>query len=140
MYFRNRQNFYRTCYKICRLCYTGAIYNPESLMQTITPMKAWMAAATVEEQELLAERAGTSRQYLYHLSAGNRTAGPETGAAIEKETKAMAKVSGGRLPVVYRTDLVPSCRACEFAQKCLGERAVISEFPIVKEDQGELPV
>lgn len=43
----------------------------------------------------------------------------------------MARASKGRLPIVYRTDIVPACRACEFAQKCLGERAVVSEFPIV---------
>jgi hypothetical protein len=43
----------------------------------------------------------------------------------------MAKASKGRLPVIYRTDIVAACRACDFAQRCLGERAVVSEFPIV---------
>lgn len=109
-------------------------------METITPMKAWMAAATTDEQEVLAERIKSSRQYLYHLSSGNRTASAELGALIERETKAMSKTSNGRLPIVYRTDLVPACRACEFAKKCLGERATISEFPIVKEYQRELSV
>lgn len=94
-------------------------------------LKLWMRAATAEEQELLAERCNTSRQYLYQLSGGFRVSSAELGSAIERETRAMAKVSKGRLPVIYRTDLVPACRACEYAQKCLGPRAIASEFPIV---------
>lgn len=100
-------------------------------MKTITPMRSWMAAATTKEQQELAERCGTSRQYLYQLAGGFRQASAELGAAIERETRAMHRASKGRLPIVYRTDLVPACRACEYAQRCLGERAVISEFPIV---------
>ena len=57
---------------------------------------------------------------------------------IERATKAMAKASKGRLPVVYRTDVVEACRGCEYAQKCLGERAVASHFPIVDPRPGEL--
>lgn len=105
-------------------------------MTTITTLKAWMRAATPDEQTLLAERAGTSRAYLYHLSASDATnysrePRPKLAAAIERETLAMAKASKGRLPVVYRTDLVQACRECAFAQKCLGEKAVASHFPIV---------
>lgn len=100
-------------------------------MKTITPMRQWMAAATVEEQELLAQRVGTSRAVLYQLAGGYRNASAERAQAIERETKAMALASGGRLPVVYRTDLCEACRSCDFAQRCLGERAVVSEFPIV---------
>ncbi len=100
-------------------------------MKTISIVKHWMSLATVEEQQLLAERAGTSRGYLYQLSGGHRQASAELGAAIERESKVMAKASKGRLPVIYRTDIVAACRACDFAQRCLGERAVVSEFPIV---------
>lgn len=100
-------------------------------MKTISVVKNWMSLATVEEQQLLAERAGTSRGYLYQLSGGHRQASAELGAAIERESKVMAKASKGRLPVIYRTDIVAACRACDFAQRCLGERAVVSEFPIV---------
>jgi len=100
-------------------------------MDTITPMRAWMAAATTQEQNTLAERCGTSRQYLYQLASGFRQASAELGAAIERETRAMHRASKGRLPIVYRTDLVRACRACDFAQRCLGERAIVSEFPIV---------
>lgn len=95
-----------------------------------------MQAATTAEQELLAKRAGTSKAYLYHLSAGETTnykrePKPALAAAIERETIGMAKASKGRLPVVYRTDLVQACRECSFAQRCLGEKAVASHFPIV---------
>jgi hypothetical protein len=100
-------------------------------MKTISVVKNWMSLATVEEQQLLAERAGTSRGYLYQLSGGHRQASAELGAAIERESKVMARASKGRLPVIYRTDIVAACRACDFAQRCLGERAVVSEFPIV---------
>jgi hypothetical protein len=31
---------------------------------------------------------------------------------------------------VYRTDLCEACRSCDFAHRCLGEKAVASEFPI----------
>lgn len=107
-------------------------------MTTITPMKAWMMAATPQEQEALADTVGTSRAMLYHYAGGFREVSASRGGEIERATKAMAKASKGRLPVVYRTDVVEACRGCEYAQKCLGERAVASHFPIVDPRQGEL--
>lgn len=104
---------------------------------TMSPMRAWLHAATVSEQRLLAERVGTSHAYLFHLAAdeeSNYRREPKAAlaAAIERETKAMARASKGRLPVVLRTDLNSTCRQCEFARKCLGDDAVVrSEFPIV---------
>lgn len=107
-------------------------------MKTITPMRNWMAAATVDEQELLAQRIGTSRGMLYQMAGGHRNASAERAQAIERETRLMAKASKGRLPVVYRTDLCEACRSCDFAQRCLGEKAIVSEFPIVDARQLEL--
>lgn len=107
-------------------------------MTTITPMKAWMMAATPQEQEALAEMVGTSRAMLYHYAGGFREVSAARGGEIERATKAMAKASKGRLPIVYRTDVVEACRGCEYAQRCLGERAVASHFPIVDPRQGEL--
>jgi hypothetical protein len=103
---------------------------------TITPMKAFLNAATTAEREALAAKVGTSNQYLSHLAVNEDKAykrEPKVGlaAAIERETIAMAKSSKGRLPVVLRTDLVEGCRACPYARKVLGERALQSEFPIV---------
>lgn len=107
-------------------------------MTTITPMKAWMMAATPAEQETLAEMVGTSRAMLYHYAGGFREVSATRGGEIERATKAMAKASKGRLPVVYRTDVVDACRGCEYAQKCLGERALASHFPIVDPRQSDL--
>lgn len=101
-------------------------------------MKLWMKAATPAEQEMLAELCGTSRSYLYHLAASEdkayaREPKPRLAAAIERVSADMHRASKGRLPRIYRTDLVTACRECEFAQKCLGQAAVRSEFPIVTE-------
>lgn len=101
------------------------------MTKTITPFAAWMKAATPEEQETLAQRIGSSRAMLYHYSNGNRDMSVERAAQVETETAAMAKFSKGRLPRVMRTDLVPTCRNCPYAQRCLGDRALASEFPIV---------
>jgi hypothetical protein len=106
-------------------------------MTTFTVLKTWLRQATRAEQETLAERAGTSVQYLGHVAASEETnyrrePRPALAAAIERETKAMAKASKGRLPIVYRTDLNSTCRGCEFARKCLGDEIVVrSEFPVI---------
>ena len=101
-------------------------------------MKQFMRAATSAEQEMLAAKTGTTRGYLYHLSASEeknyaREPKPRLAAAIERVSAEMHKASKGRLPRIYRTDLVTACRECEFAQKCLGSAAVRSDFPIVTE-------
>lgn len=99
-------------------------------MKTITKLRLWMAAATPTEQEALAEAIGTSRAMLYQYAGGHREVSAARGGQIEAATKAMARLAKGRLPVVYRTDTVAACRACEYAQRCLGSIAVASEFPI----------
>lgn len=93
--------------------------------------KQWMRAATPEEQALLAANIGTSREYLYQIAGGFKQCSATRGSAIERETGKMHRASKGRLPRIYRTDLVEACRACEFAQKCLGAAAVRADFPIV---------
>lgn len=100
-------------------------------MKTISAFKSWMQAATSAEQEQLAAAVGTSKGMLYHYSSGERTASAERAAQIEEATAAMAKASKGRLPVVLRTDLAPACRACQYARRCLGDRALASHFEIV---------
>jgi DNA-binding transcriptional regulator YdaS (Cro superfamily) len=93
--------------------------------------KLWMNAATPDEQKLLAAALGTSRGYLYQISGGFKQCSAQRGSAIERETAKMHRASLGRLPLVYRTDLVEACRTCEFAQKCLGAAAVRADFPLV---------
>ncbi len=102
-----------------------------------TLLQQWMAAATPEEQLLLAQRCGTTRGYLYHLSAPpeakyHREPNPTLAAAIERETATMHQASNGRLPRIYRTDLVQACANCEFAKQCLGNAAVRADFPVVR--------
>ena len=92
-------------------------------------LKIWMRAATPGEQATLATAAETSRGHLYQVSSGNRLFSPGKAALIERATVTLAIGTGGRLPVVWRTDLAPVCAQCEFAQKCLGANAVRAEFP-----------
>lgn len=98
-------------------------------------IKQWMRLATTQEQEQLATAAGTKRSYLYHL-AGEKTKAykreplPPLAIALERASVVLHKQSKGRLPLIYRTDLVTACRECSFAQKCLGAAAVRSDFPI----------
>lgn len=119
------------CYKRFTACYNIA-------MKTITSMKAWMSAATVQEQELLAQKVGTTRGSLYQYAGGHRRASAERAGEIEAVTREMHKASRGRLPEVLRTDLCEACLHCAYAQKCLGARAVVSEFPIVDSRQLDL--
>lgn len=109
-------------------------------MKTLNPMQVWMTAATPEEQTLLAVKAGTTRGHLYQLAGGHRQASAVMAGKIEAATAEMHKHSKGRLPKVVRTDLCEACRSCQYAAKCLGQRAVVSEFPIVDPRQMELPL
>lgn len=102
-------------------------------------IKQWMRLSTTEEQEELARLAHTSRAYLYHLSANAdrpyaREPQPKLAIALEEATTILYARTKGRLPKVYRTDLVSSCRNCAFAQRCLGPAAVRSDFPIESDD------
>jgi len=107
-------------------------------MKTITSIKAWMSAATVDEQTLLAERIGTTRAMLYQYAGGYRDCSAERAGEIERVTADMHRVSKGRLPKIVRTDVCAACRSCNYAAKVLGARAVVSEFPIVDNKQLEL--
>lgn len=92
-------------------------------------LKIWMRGATADEQSALAAAAETSRGHLYQVSSGHRSFSPGKAALVERATVALAASSGGRLPVVWRTDLAPVCAQCEFAQRCMGAKVVRAEFP-----------
>jgi len=96
-----------------------------------------MNAATSSEQQHLADAIGTSRAMLYQYASGHREVSAARGGEIEAVSKLMSRASKGRLPVLYRTDLVAACRACDYAQRCLGSIAVASEFPIVEALQSD---
>lgn len=98
----------------------------------MTPLKRWMAEAGPGIQAALAKATGTSVAYLYHLAAEastkyRRNASVELAAKIEEATLKLEKKMA--LPVVYRTDLNPTCAECPYARKCLGAIAIRSDFP-----------
>jgi hypothetical protein len=98
----------------------------------MTPLKQWMHAASGSMREALARAAGTSVAYLYSLAAEahdkyRRNASVELAARIERET--MRLHARHNLPVVYRTDVNPTCAECPYARKCLGPLAIRADFP-----------
>jgi hypothetical protein len=103
----------------------------------MTPLKQWMKIASPDEQKRLAVQAKTSRAYLYILCADDeknyrRSPGLDLAARIEETTKVMNEETNGRLPVVYRTDLVPGCASCPYAMKCAPDLARRADFPILQ--------
>lgn len=100
----------------------------------MSPLMSWWEAATAAEREALATALQTSPKYLHHYATGRRSVSAGRGIVLERETKALHKATGGRLPIIYRTDVVPACRGCEFARRCLGEdRLIAGEFGVIKE-------
>lgn len=96
-------------------------------------LRYWMSKATEDERQLLAHAVGTSRGNLDQYAGGHRQPGAARGAEIEHVSREMSEHTAGRLPKLYRTDLVEACRGCEFAQKCLGKAIVDrAEFPLVE--------
>lgn len=97
-----------------------------------TNLTLWLAEATPEERQQLAELAGTGVNYLSQLSGGHRSASPELARELERAAAAVRKQRSPKaralLPVLLRTDLNAACRGCEFAEKCLGQAVVASEF------------
>ena len=100
-------------------------------------LKRWMEAATPEQQEDLAEHLETSRNVLYQYSGEFRNMSAGRAREIEEFTLRLHKETKGKLPKVYRTDLNADCRACDFAQKCLGAAAVASDFAFLPADDSE---
>src|SRR4051812_46604596 len=102
-------------------------------------LKLWLSQATTLERNKLSELAGTKRSYLYFLSnpekSYGRTASAELAQRLEKaaagvrDTSAEAKA---RLPLLLRTDLAPVCLVCAFAKRCLGDKAIASEFDYIE--------
>lgn len=87
----------------------------------------WMRAATVAQQNDLAERVGSTKAYMYQLSGNFRRASADFAAKLEEVTRMMAEEDKG-LPVVYRTDVCESCGSCRYAQQVLGGLAARGDF------------
>ena len=94
-----------------------------------------MQAASIEEKYALADLAGTSLGTLNQIAGGYRTGGEAiVRAGMARKLETAAKVLNKRnraLPGLLRTDLSPECRECDFAQKCLGDKAAASGFNVI---------
>lgn len=100
-------------------------------------LRLWMDAASADEKRALAELAGTTVGTLHQIAGGYRTGGsaairPRLAKKIEQAVTLLGK-SNKHLPAVLRTDLAPECRECEFAQRCLGQKAAASGFDVIEE-------
>lgn len=94
--------------------------------------RLWMKKATEDERLLMAAETGTTRGNLDQYAGGHRQPSAQRGAEIERQAALMHGESEGRLPLLFRTDLVEACRNCEFARTCLGDAVVDrADFPIV---------
>jgi hypothetical protein len=97
-----------------------------------TMLDRWCRAADTSEKQLLADACGSTYAYVtYHLAKGRREPDATLAARIETATRLIARGTGGRLFTVYRTELNTACRECVFAQRCLGDKAIAAEFPLV---------
>lgn len=98
-------------------------------------LRVWMLAASQEEKAALADLAGTTIGTLSQISGGYRSNGDaNVRSGMARKLENAAKVLNARnqaLPALLRTDLSHECRECDFAQKCLGDRAAASGFNVV---------
>ena len=80
-----------------------------------TKLSDFLRAATPEERERCAQKAGTSVMYLYQLAGAHRkNPGVMIAMGIEQATKEMHEESGGRLPVITMHDLAEMSRLVDF--------------------------
>ena len=112
-------------------------------------LRLWLDTATTNEKKELAARAGTSIGTLSQIAGGYRNNGDanvRSGLAgkLERAAAQLRRINP-RLPQLLRTDLSLECRECEFAQRCLGQKAALSGFPVVddmppveKDREGEI--
>lgn len=98
-------------------------------------LRLWMQSASSDEKAALADLAGTTVGTLNQIAGGYRTNGEAAiRAGLARKLEKAALVLNKRnkaLPQLLRTDLSPECRECDFAQKCLGEKASMSGFVVL---------
>jgi len=104
-------------------------------MDHVNQLREWMQHASSAEKKQLAELAGTTLGTLHQIAGGYRNNGSAaTRPALARRIELACTLLNKRnkhLPLVLRTDLAPECRECEFAQKCLGQKALASGFDII---------
>lgn len=101
-------------------------------------LRLWMQAASQDEKAALADLANTTVGTLNQIAGGYRTNGEAViRAGLARKLEKAAQVLNRRnksLPNLLRTDLSPECRECEFAQRCLGDKAIMSGFNVIEQD------
>lgn len=81
----------------------------------ITKLTEFLRAATPEERERCAAKAGTNVQYLYQLAGLHRiNPGVQLAVGIERATNEMHTESNGRLPIVTAEDLANMAQMVDF--------------------------
>ena len=102
------------------------------------PMRAWLDAASKDEKRELARRAETTMGMISQIGGGYRNKGrPQVRSGLARRLELAAaemRKSNKALPELLRTDLSGECRDCEFARKCLGSKAVATEFEVLPGD------
>lgn len=102
----------------------GSIQHESITMSNTTKLADFLRAATPEEREQCATKAGTSVQYLYQLAGLHRTnPGVQIAVGIERATTEMSRESDGRLPVVTALDLAEMARMADFDDVGCGDEA-----------------
>lgn len=82
----------------------------------MSALKQWMATATVEEKEFLAQAAGTTVGYLRQAAGGYREYSMKAGLAQRIETAAQAlRDLNPALPELKQTELCDDCADCKYA-------------------------
>lgn len=100
-------------------------------------LKAFLAAATTEEKAALAKLSETTVGTLHQVAGGYRKGGAavvRSGLAMRIEAAAAQLRKKNRsLPELFRTDLSPECRECDFAKRCLGNKTAGGDFSVLTE-------
>jgi hypothetical protein len=77
-------------------------------MARMNKLREWMSRHSGPEQEVLAERAGTSRAYLYRAASGGHAMSIGLAARLERASRGELK----------RETLVDECARCPFVRGC----------------------
>lgn len=100
-------------------------------------LKVFLNAASAAEKTALAEMSGTTLGTLHQVAGGYRKNGEavvRAGLARRIEEAAIILRKKNRaLPELFRTDLSPECRGCDFAQRCLGNKTAGGDFAVLQD-------
>ena len=98
-------------------------------------LKVFLNAATSAEKAMLADLSGTTLGTLHQVAGGYRKNGAavvRAGLAMRIEAAvAVLRKANRSLPELFRTNLSPECRECDFAKRCLGNKTAGGDFAVL---------